>query len=52
VALTFDDGPGAATPQVLDVLQRAGVHATFLSSGGTQQQIRRCCEESSRAAMR
>jgi peptidoglycan-N-acetylglucosamine deacetylase len=33
VALTFDDGPGAATPQVLDVLQRAGVHATFFVIG-------------------
>jgi hypothetical protein len=33
VSLTFDDGPGAATPQVLDVLQRAGVHATFFVIG-------------------
>ena len=33
VALTFDDGPGAATPHVLDVLQRAGVHATFFVIG-------------------
>jgi peptidoglycan/xylan/chitin deacetylase (PgdA/CDA1 family) len=33
VALTFDDGPGPATPQVLDVLQRAGVHATFFVIG-------------------
>jgi peptidoglycan-N-acetylglucosamine deacetylase len=33
VALTFDDGPGAATPQVLEVLQRAGVHATFFVIG-------------------
>jgi peptidoglycan/xylan/chitin deacetylase (PgdA/CDA1 family) len=33
VALTFDDGPGAATPQVLDVLQGAGVHATFFVIG-------------------
>jgi peptidoglycan-N-acetylglucosamine deacetylase len=33
VALTFDDGPAAATPQVLDVLQRAGVHATFFVIG-------------------
>jgi Polysaccharide deacetylase len=29
VALTFDDGPGASTPEVLGVLQKAGVHATF-----------------------
>jgi peptidoglycan-N-acetylglucosamine deacetylase len=33
VALTFDDGPGPATPQVLDVLQKAGVHATFFVIG-------------------
>ena len=33
VALTFDDGPGPATPHVLDVLQRAGVHATFFVIG-------------------
>ena len=33
VALTFDDGPGPATPQVLDVLQRAGVRATFFVVG-------------------
>jgi peptidoglycan-N-acetylglucosamine deacetylase len=33
VALTFDDGPGPATPQVLDVLQRAGVQATFFVVG-------------------
>ena len=33
VALTFDDGPGATTPQVLDVLQRAGVRATFFVVG-------------------
>jgi peptidoglycan/xylan/chitin deacetylase (PgdA/CDA1 family) len=33
VALTFDDGPGPATPHVLDVLQRAGVPATFFVIG-------------------
>jgi peptidoglycan/xylan/chitin deacetylase (PgdA/CDA1 family) len=33
VALTFDDGPGPATPQVLDLLQRAGVRATFFVVG-------------------
>jgi peptidoglycan/xylan/chitin deacetylase (PgdA/CDA1 family) len=33
VALTFDDGPDAATPQVLDVLQRTGVPATFFVVG-------------------
>jgi peptidoglycan-N-acetylglucosamine deacetylase len=33
VALTFDDGPGPWTPLVLDVLQQAGVHATFFVIG-------------------
>ncbi|HLM23257.1 MAG TPA: polysaccharide deacetylase family protein [Propionibacteriaceae bacterium] len=33
VALTFDDGPGPATPHVLDVLRRAGVPATFFVVG-------------------
>src|ERR1700732_2267427 len=29
IALTFDDGPGPYTPEVLDVLERLHVHATF-----------------------
>ena len=29
VALTFDDGPGEATPAILDVLKRTGIRATF-----------------------
>lgn len=33
VALTFDDGPGAATAQVLDELAAAQVHATFFVVG-------------------
>jgi peptidoglycan/xylan/chitin deacetylase (PgdA/CDA1 family) len=33
VALTFDDGPGPATPAVLDMLHRNGVHATFFVIG-------------------
>jgi peptidoglycan/xylan/chitin deacetylase (PgdA/CDA1 family) len=34
VALTFDDGPNdAATPQLLDVLARHGVRATFFNRG-------------------
>lgn len=32
-ALTFDDGPGPSTPQVLDALARAGVRATFFVLG-------------------
>jgi peptidoglycan/xylan/chitin deacetylase (PgdA/CDA1 family) len=33
VALTFDDGPSAFTPAVLDVLKRERVHATFFVTG-------------------
>jgi peptidoglycan/xylan/chitin deacetylase (PgdA/CDA1 family) len=33
VALTFDDGPQALTPRYLDVLDQAGVAATFFVSG-------------------
>jgi peptidoglycan/xylan/chitin deacetylase (PgdA/CDA1 family) len=33
VALTFDDGPGPATPEVLDVLRHHGVTATFFVVG-------------------
>jgi len=33
VALSFDDGPGPFTPQVLDILKKNGVHATFFMNG-------------------
>jgi len=33
VALTFDDGPSVYTPQVLSILNRYGVHATFFEIG-------------------
>jgi peptidoglycan/xylan/chitin deacetylase (PgdA/CDA1 family) len=33
VALTFDDGPSIYTHQILDVLKRNGVHATFFVIG-------------------
>lgn len=33
IALTFDDGPSAVTPQVLDVLAAYGVKATFFILG-------------------
>jgi peptidoglycan/xylan/chitin deacetylase (PgdA/CDA1 family) len=33
VALTFDDGPGPYTPDVLSVLERFRVHATFFAIG-------------------
>ena len=33
VALTFDDGPGGNTAQVLDLLKQYGIHATFCIIG-------------------
>jgi peptidoglycan/xylan/chitin deacetylase (PgdA/CDA1 family) len=33
VALSFDDGPGPFTPQVLDILKENGIHATFFMLG-------------------
>jgi peptidoglycan/xylan/chitin deacetylase (PgdA/CDA1 family) len=33
IALTFDDGPGPYTPQLLDVLERTHVRATFFAIG-------------------
>ena len=33
LALTFDDGPGEATPAILDRLARSGMHATFFVIG-------------------
>jgi peptidoglycan/xylan/chitin deacetylase (PgdA/CDA1 family) len=33
IALTFDDGPGPYTPEVLDVLDRFHAHATFFTIG-------------------
>lgn len=33
IALTFDDGPGPYTPEVLSVLERMHVHATFFAIG-------------------
>jgi peptidoglycan/xylan/chitin deacetylase (PgdA/CDA1 family) len=46
LALTFDDGPHAAvTPQILNILQRHQVHATFFVIGshahGNEQLLRR-----------
>jgi peptidoglycan-N-acetylglucosamine deacetylase len=37
IALTFDDGPGPYTPQVLSVLQREGVPGTFFEVGAGLQ---------------
>ncbi len=37
IALTFDDGPSAFTPQILSVLQQDGVHATFFCADFSAQ---------------
>lgn len=36
VALTFDDGPGASTPQILHILEKAHVTATFFNLGANE----------------
>src|SRR5439155_14830139 len=49
IALTFDDGPGPYTPQVLAVLARYHVPATFFAVGSAVQKSPRLVrEESSR----
>ena len=37
VALTFDDGPGASTPAILEILRDAAVPATFFNIGVNEQ---------------
>lgn len=39
VALTFDDGPSEATPQLLDALSGLGVRATFFVSGAAVERL-------------
>lgn len=38
--LTFDDGPSARTPEVLKILDRYGVKATFFAAGKDTEQTR------------
>lgn len=46
VYLTFDDGPSAATPRLLDILKSRGVHATFFVTGyGDSSLIGRAARE-------
>jgi chitin deacetylase len=40
LALTFDDGPGPATPQLLDVLSQHGARATFFLLGTNVERAR------------
>ena len=37
--LTFDDGPSARTPEILETLQKKGVKATFFVIGKTDEQL-------------
>jgi peptidoglycan-N-acetylglucosamine deacetylase len=37
IALTFDDGPGPYTPQIVSILQRTGVPGTFFEVGIVEQ---------------
>lgn len=39
--LTFDDGPSARTPEILEILDRYGVKATFFTIGPDTEQTRR-----------
>ncbi len=39
VALTFDDGPSESTPQLLEILARCGVRATFFLTGANVRRL-------------
>ena len=39
IALTFDDGPSEATPQVLEVLKAFSIHATFFQCGRNVERL-------------
>lgn len=43
-ALTFDDGPGPSTGDLLDVLDRAGVRATFFLLGRNVEEAPWCAD--------
>ncbi len=49
VALTFDDGPGVSTQEILDILKSSGVKATFFVIGknalNNQQILKRISED-------
>ena len=52
IALTFDDGPGPYTPQVVSVLERVHVPATFFEVGVAEQYFHAGTRRSSPAATR
>ena len=39
IALTFDDGPSESTPELLELLDRLGVHATFFQCGANVRRL-------------
>jgi peptidoglycan/xylan/chitin deacetylase (PgdA/CDA1 family) len=39
LALTFDDGPSESTPEILGILDRHGVHATFFQCGANVERL-------------
>jgi len=39
IALTFDDGPGESTPELLEILARYGVPATFFQIGANVRRL-------------
>jgi peptidoglycan/xylan/chitin deacetylase (PgdA/CDA1 family) len=39
VALTFDDGPSEGTPQILEILARYGLKATFFQCGANVERL-------------
>lgn len=49
VALTFDDGPGPATAELLDILRDAGVRATFFVLGRNVEEAPWCDGDAARA---
>jgi chitin deacetylase len=49
VALTFDDGPGPSTAEILDILRDLGVHATFFVLGKSVDEARWCEGDVARA---
>lgn len=53
VCLTFDDGPSANTDEILDILARYNVKATFFVNGkpGFEEQYRRIVDEGHTLAM-
>ena len=45
IALTFDDGPSESTPELLEILDRYGVPATFFQCGANVRRLRQISRE-------